>query len=170
MILWPSGSGRLPDTEEVGGSIPPRITRTARPASGVAHRVGARGSLCAACGVAVARGPVKAEVMGFNSPRAALMEVPDLPVWHDTERHRARTSARCGCESRRRLSYQIVHYSAVEPSLAARTARSVVRVCSFCTISIRIVARCRCGSYDSISRNCARPLPPRLAVSSLVTR
>jgi hypothetical protein len=25
-ILWPSGSGRLPDTEEVGGSIPPRIT------------------------------------------------------------------------------------------------------------------------------------------------
>ena len=32
MILWPSGSGRLPDTEEVGGSIPPRITRTAPPA------------------------------------------------------------------------------------------------------------------------------------------
>ena len=26
LILWPSGSGRLPDTEESGGSNPPRIT------------------------------------------------------------------------------------------------------------------------------------------------
>jgi hypothetical protein len=29
LILWPSGSRRLPDTEEIGGSTPPRITLAA---------------------------------------------------------------------------------------------------------------------------------------------
>ncbi len=115
LILWPSGSGRLLDTEEVGGSIPPRITVRD-----------------AACGVAVARGPVKAEVMGFDSPRAALEAVgsgqravgregsrtrlrPDLPAARCplptlpppvVARPRKAPSSylgRCGCETRRRL-------------------------------------------------------------------
>src|SRR5687768_3497310 len=83
MILWPSGSGRLPDTEEVGGSIPPRITGEedrGQKSEDSGPRPVLSSDFCplisvlrdAACGVAVARGPVKAEVMGFNSPRAAL--------------------------------------------------------------------------------------------------
>ena len=86
LILWPSGSGRLPDTEEVGGSIPPRITEAevreqrAENSEGLSAILLLFSDLCsltsvfcdAACGVAVARGPVKAEVMGFDSPRAAL--------------------------------------------------------------------------------------------------
>lgn len=65
MVLWPSGSRRLPDTEEIGGSIPPRTTPVRARAS----------RLDAACGVAVARGPVKAEVRGSTPPAPPFLKV-----------------------------------------------------------------------------------------------
>ena len=100
-------------------------------------------SRCAACGVAVARGPVKAEVMGFDSPRAALIDSSrfPLPVWHDPERHRARNSDDAGAKP--------AAGSRFRPPPNPRTSARTVRAAHFVTISIRIVARCDRDPYDS---------------------
>ena len=61
-VLWPSGSRRLPDTEEIGGSIPPRTT----PGRVLALRVRC-GMWCSG-----STRPCEGRGEGFDSPRAAL--------------------------------------------------------------------------------------------------